>query len=126
MKSKGLFRSQTLPWFCTYYMYSNSRYLYRWPLRSGEGRASAVESPGRAIKGPSRETPSSEGEAVRSVNSKNASWNAALTRKHTLMYNATAELLPRATLQWYDRGGYMYDGVGTGIYISQYANNLPS
>ena len=33
-------------------------------LRSGEGRANAVESPGRTIKGPSREAPSSEGEAV--------------------------------------------------------------
>jgi hypothetical protein len=48
------------------------------------------------------------------ANNKNASWNAALTRKHTLMYNATAELLPNATLQWYDRGGFMYDGMGTG------------
>jgi len=31
-------------------------------------------------------------------------------------YNATLELLPNATLQWYDRGGFMYDGVGTGYF----------
>ena len=46
----------------------------------------------------------------------NTTWNLALTRKHTLMFNATAELLPNSTLQWYDRGGLMYDGVGTGYY----------
>lgn len=46
----------------------------------------------------------------------NASWNTALTRKHTLMFDATAELLPGVTLQWYDRGGYTYDGMGTGFF----------
>lgn len=47
---------------------------------------------------------------------KNESWNAALDRKHALMFNATAELLPGVTLQWYDRGGYTYDGIGTGYF----------
>jgi len=46
----------------------------------------------------------------------NASWNAALTEKHTWMFRTTAELLPNATLQWYDRGGFMYDGIGTGYF----------
>ena len=45
----------------------------------------------------------------------NASWNAAVTRKHTLMYNATTMVFPSAVLEWYDRGGYMYDGMGTGF-----------
>lgn len=51
-----------------------------------------------------------------STSGKNQSWDAAMTRKHTLMFNATAELLPGVTLQWYDRGGYTYDGMGTGYF----------
>jgi hypothetical protein len=51
-----------------------------------------------------------------STRGKNQTWDAAMTRKHTLMFNATAELLPGVTLQWYDRGGYTYDGMGTGYF----------
>jgi hypothetical protein len=41
--------------------------------------------------------------------------NAQLDRKHALIFNATRDILPGATVQWYDRGGYMYDGMGTGV-----------
>ena len=46
----------------------------------------------------------------------NATWNDAMTAKHDMMYNASKRAFPSAPVEFYDRGGYTMDGVGTAYF----------
>ena len=46
----------------------------------------------------------------------NATWNDAMTAKHDMMYNASKRAFPSAPVEFYDRGGYTMDGIGTAYF----------
>ena len=47
----------------------------------------------------------------------NETETAAVDEKHEQMYNASKAQFPAARVEYYDRGGFMLDGVGTGSFI---------